>query len=241
MTNVFFITYGGRANNGNTYVPYKAIAHTADEAIAVINTWKPYGRKNSTDSIVVNERTAEKIRDLFRDGFGTYPSGEPRTYVGMRTTGCGAWDIGFHPALADTIEEHERIYNEQREAAKAERLRQAEAAKQRRLAELNVQRRGWYHVELDVRLSVFAQHGNDYLTDITFEGNIFAESGADAYGKVVKHVLDHPEELTHRGNIGSLHAWGEMDSGNFRFTFLGVKTDEGFSMEKWEKWQKNSL
>ena len=32
--NVFCITYGGRANNGNTYVPYKAIAHTAEEAIA---------------------------------------------------------------------------------------------------------------------------------------------------------------------------------------------------------------
>lgn len=234
--NIFCITYGGRANNGNTYVPYKAIVRTADEAIAQINTWHPYGRKNSTDTITVNERTAEKIRTLFRDGFGCYPSGEPRTYLGLRTTGCGAWEIGFHPALADTLEEHERIYNEQREAAKQERKRLAEAAIQRRLAELNEQKRGWYHAELTVRAMVFARKGNDYMTDLTFSGNVIADSGADAYDKALKHVMEHPEELTHRGNMASLHAWPDMVSRDYTFTFLGVKTDEGYSVEKWEEW-----
>lgn len=234
MTNVFFITYGGRANNGNTYVPYKAIAHSADEAIAVINTWKPYGRKNSADCIVVNERTAEKIRGLFRDGFGTYPSGEPRTYAGFRTTGCGAWEIGFHPVMADTIEEHERIYNERREAARQDRMRQAEAAKQRRMAELHEQKTGWYHVELNIRLMVFARQGNDYIADTTFTGDVIANSGMDAYGKALQHIQDHPEELTHRGNIATLHAWGEPDSSDYSFTFLGVKTDEGYSVDKWK-------
>ena len=236
MTNVFFITYGGRANNGNTYVPYKAMAHSAEEAIAVINTWHPYGRKNSTECIIVNERTAEKIRDLFRNGFGSYPSGESRTYLGLRTTGCGAWEIGFHPALADTLEEHDRIYNEQREAAKAERMRQAEAAKQRKLSELNEQRRGWYHVELNVRLMVFAQRGNDYFADEIFIGNIIADSGMDAYGKALKYIQDHSEELTHRGNIATLHAWAEPDSSDYSFQFLGVKTDDGYSVKKWHEW-----
>lgn len=236
--NIFCITYGGRANNDNTYVPYKAIAHTADEAIAQINTWHPYGRKNSTDTITVNEATAEKIRTLFRDGFGCYPSGEPRTYLGLRTTGCGAWEIGFHPALADTLEEHERIYNEQREAAKQERKRLAEAAIQRRLEELNEQKRGWYHAELTVRAMVFARKGNDYMTDLTFSGNVIADSGADAYDKALKHVMEHPEELTHRGNMASLHAWPDMVSRDFSFTFLGVKTDEGYSVEKWNEWKE---
>lgn len=237
--NIFCITYGGRANNGNTYVPYKAIAHTADEAIAQINTWHPYGRKNSTECITVNEATAEKIRTLFRDGFGCYPSGQPRTCETMRTTGCGAWDISFYPALADTLEEHERIYNEQREAAKAERKRLAEAAIQRRLEELNEQKRGWYHAELTVRAMVFARKGNDYMTDLTFSGNVIADSGADAYDKALKHVMEHPEELTHRGNMASLHAWPDMVSRDYAFTFLGVKTDDGYSVEKWEEWKKN--
>lgn len=237
MANVFCITYGGRANNGNTYVPYKAIAHTADEAIAVINTWKTYGRKTTGDNLVVNERTAEKIRALFRDGLGSYPSGQPRTCETMRTMGCGAWDISFYPALADTLEEHERIYSEQREAAKAERMRQAEAYRQKRLAELNEQRRGWYHVELNLRLMVFAQRGNDYFADTTFEGDIIADSGMDAYQKAVKHVQDNPGELTHRGNMATLHAWGEPDSSDFSFQFLGVKTDDGYSVEKWQEWR----
>lgn len=236
MTNVFFITYGGRANNGNTYVPYKTMAHSAEEAIAVINTWKPYGRKNSTECITVNERTAEKIHDLFRNGFGNYPSGEPRTYAGFRTTGCGAWEIGFHPALADTLEEHERIYNEQREAAKAERMRQAEAARQRRLAELSEQKPGWYHVALELELMVHATQGNDYILHTTFEGDVIADSGMDAYGKAVKHVLDHPEELTYRGNMAFLEFYANPDGSNglsYNCTFLGVKTDEGYSVEKW--------
>lgn len=237
MANVFLVTYGGRANNGNTYVSYKAIAHTADEAIAVINTWKTYGRKTTGDCLVVNERTAEKIRTLFRDGLGNYPSGQPRACETMRTTGCGAWDITFYPPLADTLEEHERIYNEQREAARQERMRQAEAYRQKRLAELNEQRRGWYHVSLGLRLMVFAQRGNDYFADTTFEGNTIADSGMDAYNKIVKHVQDNPGELTHRGNMATLHAWGEPDSSDFTFQFLGVKTDDGYSVEKWQEWR----
>ena len=240
MANIFFITYGGSARNGNTYTPYKAIAKTADEAIAVINTWKTYGGKRDYASpIMVNATTEQKIRNLFRDGFGTYPSGQPRTYVGLRTTGCGAWEIGFHPALADTLEEHERIYNERREAAKAERKRLAEAAIQGRLAELNEQRKGWYHAELTIRAMVFAQKGDDYMTNLTFSGNVIADSGADAYDKALKHVMDHPEELTHRGNMATLHAWPDMTSHDYSFTFLGVKTDEGFSIDKWNEWKNN--
>ena len=229
MANVFLVTYGGRANNGNTYVPYKAIAHTADEAIAVINTWNTYGKSDSQAAnpewlhIKVNATTEQKIRNRFRDGLGSYPSGAARTCETMRTTGCG--------------EEHERIYNEQREAAKRERMRQAEAAKQRRLAELYEQRRGWYHVELDLRLSVFNNHGNDYRTDMTFSGNVIADSGMDAYDKAVKDIKN--DGFTHRGNIAMLESWADPESHGYSFAFLGVKTDEGYSVEKWEEWKKN--
>ena len=236
MTKSIFVCYSGNDRYGNTYTPYKAIAKTADEAIAVINTWQSYGGKRDYASpIMVNATTEQKIRDLFRDGFGTYPSGQPRTYVGLRTTGCGAWEIGFHPALADTLEEHERIYNEQREAAKQERIRLAEIAKQRRLGELNEQKRGWYHVELELRLSVFNNHGNDYRTDMTFSGNVIADSGIDAYDKAVKSI--HNEGFTHRGNIAMLESWAESTSNGYEFLFLGVKTDDGYSVEKWEEWK----
>ena len=238
MANVFLVTYGGRASNGNTYVPYKAIAHTADEAIAVINTWQTYGgRRDYASPIMVNATTEQKIRTLFRDGLGSYPSGQPRTCETMRTTGCGAWDISFYPALADTLEEHERIYNEQREVARGMRIAQAKAVKELRLKKLNEQKRGWYHVELNLRLSVFNNHGNDYRTDMTFSGNVIADSGMDAYDKAVKDIKN--DSFTHRGNIAMLESWAEPESRDYSFTFLGVKTDEGYSVEKWEEWHKN--
>ncbi len=239
MTNVFLVTYGGRASNGNTYVPYKAIAHTADEAIAVINTWQTYGgRHDYASPIMVNATTEQKIRTLFRDGLGSYPSGQPRTCETMRTTGCGCWDISFYPALADTLEEHERIYNEQRMVARGMRMAQAKAVKELRLKKLNEQKRGWYHVELDLKLYVFANRGNDYFADTTFTGNIIADSGADAYDKAVAHIQGAPSEVvSYHGNVSSLHGWAEMTSSGYSFTFLGVKTDEGYSVEKWEEWK----
>ena len=242
MTNnqVFCVTYGGRAGNGNTYVPYKAIVHSADEAIAVINTWKTYGNhKVENNDIVVNEISEKKIRELFSAGSITTYEGVKTNRLSLRTTGCGCWDITFYPALADTLEEHNRIYNEQREAAKQERMRQAEEAKQRRMAELMEQKRGWYHVELELCLSVFNNRGNDYRTQKTFSGYVIADSGADAYNKAVAHIESHPDELEHHGNMAILETYAEATSHGYEFTFLGVKTDGGYSVEKWEEWRKN--
>lgn len=240
MANVFCITYGGRSRNGNVFVPYTAIAHTADEAIDIINTWHTYGHYEQ--NIHVNDYTAGKIRELFEKGIKPEHQGQRACYGNFRTTGCGCWDISFYPALADTLEEHERIYKEQREAARKERLRLAEEAKQRRMAELMEPRKGWWHVELELELMVFATKGNDYVTHSTWEGNTVADSGMDAYNKVVKYVKEHPEELTHRGNMALLQFYAQPDSGNglsYDCTFLGVKTDEGYSVEKWEEWHRN--
>ena len=242
MANVFFITYEGPARNGNSYCPYKAIAHTADEAIAVINTWKTYGRKTSTqpsDCITVNERTAEKIHELFRDGLGVYYNNKPRDYYSVKTTGCGAWSIYFRHALADTLEEHNRI-QEEREALEAEeRKKRHEHYVQKRLSELNEQKRGWYHASLEIRLYVFNNHGNDFIRDTEYNCDLIADSGMDAYGKVVEWVRKHPEEVVVNGNVACLQSFCEPTDMGFSFTFLGVKTDEGYSVEKWEEWKKN--
>lgn len=233
----FLVSYEGFSRNNNVCNPYKAVVHTADEAISVINTWHTYGHHD--EFIVVNETTEKKIRELFANGFVVPYGGGKSTNVTLRTTGCGCWDIIIRPALADTLEEHNRIYNEQREAAKQERLRLAEEAKQRRLAELNEQKRGWYHVSVEIRLYVFATSGNDYMPYMEYSCDLIADSGLDAYNKTVKYLKDHPEELTHRGNIATLQSVCDPTSSDFECTFLGVKTDEGYSVEKWEEWKKN--
>lgn len=244
MTNnqAFLVSYEGITRNNNVCNPYKAVVHTADEAITVINTWHTYGHHE--EFIVVNAVAEKKIRELFTNGFVEQYGGGKSNAVTLRTTGCGCWDIIIRPALADTLEEHNRIYNEQREAAKQERLRKAEEYKQRRLAELHEQKRGWYHVELELRLYVFATRGNDYFANTTFTGNIIADSGMDAYNKAYWYVRDNPGELDKdcvrsRGDWGVLQSVCDPTSSGFEFLFLGVKTDYGYSVEKWEEWHKN--
>lgn len=240
MEKSFFVCYSGTDRYGNTHVPYKAVVQTADEAIAVINTWKTYGKKDSSnrlEQIVVNALTETKIREYFANGQIITYDGYKTDYLKVRTTGCGCWDIIIRHALADTLEEHERIYNEQREIAKQERMHQAEIAKQKRLDELNELKRGWYHVELELCLSVFNSHGNDYRTNMTFSGSVIADSGMDAYRKAVEDIKK--EGFTHRGNIAILETWAEPTSNGFQCTFLGVKTDEGYSVKLWEEWHKN--
>ena len=241
MLNAVYITYGGQANNGNYYFPYKAIAHSADEAIAVINTWKSYGRKYSVspaDNIRVNAVSEKKIRALFKDGFGQYLTGEPKSYMGIRTTGCGAWEIGFSYPLADTLQEHERIYNERQKALEAARKEREREIKREREAALNVRRRGWYHVEIDITLYVFARHGNDHFANTTFCGTVLAESGADAYGKAVNEIENNP--MLYHGCPIVVHAIPDACSDDFSFTFLGMRTDEGYSVKEWEKWKETN-
>lgn len=185
----------------------------------------------------MNDYTAGKIRELFEKGIKPEHQGQRVCYGDFRTTGCGCWSISFYPALADTLEEHERIYKEKREAAKQERMKAIEEARKRRLVELNEQKRGWYHVSLELRLYVFANRGNDWMEDADYSCNLIADSGMDAYDKVVKYVKDHPQELTVRGNITALQSYCGPTDGGFECNFLGVKTDEGYSIDLWEEWK----
>lgn len=240
MKNVFCIVY---KNPSSDYVPYKAIVHTPEEAIAAINTWTTYGRRNSVkdwERIKVNAQSEKKIREIFECGFYPEQVKYPSVLCGsLRTTGCGAWDICFYPAFADTLEEHERIYNERREIAKKERMRLAETAKQRRWTELKEYKRGWYHVSMEIRLYVFTDKGNDLRTSMEYSCNIIADSGIDAYSKTSKYLQDHPEELKHHRGWAVLESVCAPTSGDYDFTFLGMKTDEGYSVEAWEEWHKN--
>lgn len=39
--------------------------------------------------------------------------------------------------------------------------------------------------------------------------------------------------------MATLHAWPDMTSHDYSFTFLGVKTDEGYSIDKWNERKNN--
>lgn len=238
MTQSFFVCYSGTDRYGNTHMPYKAVVQTADEAIEVINTWKTYG-KPTARQIKVNAIAGFKIREYFTNRVNiTWDGYKTNLPLSVRTTGCGCWDIIIRPALADTLEEHDRIYNEQREAAKQERKRQAEAAMQRRLGELYEQKRGWYHVSLEIRMYVFTNKGNDIMPYADYSCDVIADSGMNAYDKTVKYLHEHPEEIKHPRGSAALQSVCEPTSSGYDFTFLGVKTDDGYSIDIWNEWKE---
>ena len=238
------------------YFSKKQMCETADQAIEFINGLK-YRNQENQPNLVVNDHTRELLQQAFRQEWQTnehgrdyiwlggkdyagIPSKQVFGYLEIATTGCGNTRIYGYKPLADTVEEHDRIVKERDEAAAKVQQEKREAAVQKRLGELYEQRKGWYRVQLDIKLMVFNNHGNDYIADTTFEGDIIATCGADAYNKAVKHLCDGPEEvITYHGNISALQSWSDMTSYGYEFLFLGVKTDDGYSVEKWEEAKAN--
>lgn len=236
------------------YFDRKQMCETAEEAIEFINSLH-YRDLEKQPLLAVNEYTERLLREAFRQKWQVNEHGRSYIWLGgknyagtpskqvftldIATTNCRETRIFGYRPLADTIEEHDRLVKERDKAEKRVQQEKREAAEQKRLGELYEQRRGWYDVGLELELMVFNNSGNDYTTATTFTGKIIADSGMDAYDKAVKHVHDHPEELEHHGNMAVLQYCAEPTSDGYNFAFLGVKTDDGYSVEKWEEWKKN--
>ena len=216
MKNNFVIVYCGQ----------KGMAATPEEAKRIIETFHGYGR-HSNPTLIVNAQTSAKIDLIYTDN-----NAQCRD---LRTTNCGAKGIDFYPALADTLEEHERIYQERCEAEKRERLAKAEALKQQMLHEWNEPRRGWYSVSVEV--SAHRIDGNMARRWLTFSGHIIANSKMDAYNKALDPSQNGPQDMCcERGLIyEGCSAWNSSDT---EVLFLGMKTDYGYSVDAWEEAKK---
>lgn len=157
------------------YFGQKALCSTPEEAFHFINNL--YYRGNSKSKLICNKRCMAQIWKLFAGLKLNNGNGE------LWTTGCSTTRIKVYPALADTLNEHERIYAEKAAAAKAERLRENEKRLNGINAELDKQQRGKYYVCL-----TYGQRDyNTFKTKLCkFEGSVLADSGRDAYTKFGK-------------------------------------------------------
>lgn len=225
------------------YFSNKQICETAEQAIDFINGLKQHNQQNLRN-IVVNEHTSRLLHNVFRaEKWQTNESGQPyfktdnMLHYGrleIATTGCGQTRIYGYCPLGETVEEHDAAVAAQR-AAYDERVK---AMKEARRRELEFVRRGWYRVTLGIRLYVHNRKGNDYIADVTFSGEIIANSGMNAYDKTVEYIRNNPAELSHHGNMAILQSLSDPDSNDYTFFFLGVKTDDGYSVDKWEEWRE---
>ncbi|WP_036882179.1 hypothetical protein [Prevotella disiens] len=225
------------------YFSKKQMCETAEQAIEFINGLK-YRNQENQRNISVNEHTKKILHSAFATEWQTNNYGQPFLMLNgmyrsgnieIATTGCGNTRIYGYKPLGDTVEEHDKAV-----AAKANAMRVKQEdffnkKLEERKIELNAIRKGWYHVELEIRINVLNKIGNDYVADKTFSGDIIAESGMDAYNKAVEYVKKSPSELCAITTTGILQDYSNPYDNGFSFIFLGVRTDDGYSVEKWEE------
>lgn len=201
------------------YGKQQALCHSAQEAEEAINSFM--GRWGMLE---VNPTTAKNLNVLFAgEEFG-----EPYSLPWLKTTNCSDQFIKLYPALSDTLEGHLQAYAEKCAKEKAERLRLAEQAKRERMLDWSKCRKGWYHVQTEITaLSMMS----DKRVIRIFSGDVLADSKAGAFGQALEQMNDY---CSSNGLVFEIMS--EWDSSETSVEFLGMKTDEGYSVEEWEKY-----
>ena len=204
-----------RKNIVIVYCGQVGMAHSHEEAKNVIESFRSYGRRNG-DLLVVSTLLDGYLAQLF--------SYENVPLKRWRTKNCGCKDIVFYEALADTLEEHQRIYKDRCEREKAERIARAEEYQHKLYTWANEPRRGWYGCRIEVNAL------NQYMKPrfLEFTGEVLADSIMDAYNKACAQMPDFcaSKELVFSG-------MDPLDYNNVYF--LGMKMDGGFSVDAWEE------
>lgn len=219
------------------FFKHKALCFTPEEAITFIDGLPGISCNAKTDSFVraLFETDVPASRDshlinnmvsVERDGFIHYIYAKGNT---IKTTGCGKASISIHEAPADTLEECEAIYLGEKEERERREAVCREAYLQAQLADLYRPRKGWYSVEMTYRQAYSHPTLGIERRWKTFTGELIAGSGKEAYDKTIKYLSDRMDNLP-----DSLYP-AETDN-KFGFVFLGMRTDDGYSVEAWEKY-----
>ncbi len=201
------------------YCGQKGIAGTKEEAIQLIESFRNYGKKDG-ELLVVNDNLSKGLENLFSDG----------VIKSFKTINCGCKAIMIYEALADTIEEHQRIYDERCENEKKERIAASNARKEALLKEFKEIKRGWYGVNLEINC-LDIRSSRRYTK--SFSGNILADSKMEAYNKSLAQ-MDY--FCSSRDFI--FESAAEWNSSNTEIEFLGMRTDNGYSIDAWNEFSR---
>lgn len=229
----FVFTYEGYTRNNQHLTHYTVLATTPEELYAQMSDWHIYG--NAERELITPNANFRAIINAIFSGDGQY-----RNVNGMmndtpkrdiKTTGCGCFGINYTPALAATLDEHLALVRKAEEDAKAERIRLANEKTAELRKEFNEVRRGWYYVEIDFS----ADTSNGHRVFRTFSGYTIADSKMDAYNKALYN--DIKDLCASRGLI--FERATEWNGSTTDVRFVGLKTDDGFSVEAWEEYMNN--
>lgn len=201
------------------YCGQKGIAATKEEAIKLIESFRNYGKKDGK-LLIVNDNLSKGLENLFADG----------VIKSFKTVNCGCKAIMIYEALADTVEEHQRLYDERCENEKKERIAASNARREALLKEFREIKRGWYGVNLEINC-LDIRTSRRYAK--SFNGNIIADSKMDAYNKALGQMDDFCASREYVFESAS-----EWNSSSTDVEFLGMRTDYGYSIDAWYEFSK---
>lgn len=164
------------------------IARSADEAKAVIESF----------GLQVNNYATKYLSELFK--------GE-EVAERVRTAGCGPNDIRFYPTLAPTIEEHNRLYREEKEKRRLEAVARKEKEDEELRKLMMVPRKAVYHVEAEVTAWDCRWAHKRYMV---CSAECVAESAWNAYQKFVPTEV---EKICRERGCELLHCGTPFDNG----------------------------
>lgn len=199
--------YFGRPNWSRQNVEKGVIFETIEQLEAWMATTTTYCNPGRP-CLQLNPSSREKVENWLA---------QPDKPFYFKTTNCGCWDILLTTTNCDSFDE----YKQQRDEAAKQK---AQAREQKRLAELYEPRKGWYGVNLELSGDGITTHPNSCKD---FTGKVIADNGAEAYKKAVSECQAMAPGYSPAGMLSS----------GYSFEFLGVKTDDGYSVELWQQWK----
>lgn len=194
------------------YFDKTALITTAKEAIEFINSLQYRGNSHA---ITCNQHTENLLQNLF-NGSVLPAYGKPFVnYYSLATTGCGNTNINLYLALADTLEEHNKIVALNQEAKAEEEKKAREERAQAHFEEMNENLSGWFVVT--VTGTAFKLRGSD--GKVTKSVRVLADNKMEAYNKAIKNLEENPPK--------NVMMWSGFESSRSALIeYIGVWTDE---------------
>lgn len=156
------------------YFGTSALCQSPEQAVDFIN--QLYYRGQHSSRLQCNTFCRKKIEELF--SFND-------KIQSLSTTGCGITRINIYPALAPTLEEHNRLYEEQLAKQKAIRL-QENAKRLRKIEEdLKKYRPGIYTFSITCPVT-FVEFNRSYFRELTYTAT--SDSAKHAYTYIAKKI-----------------------------------------------------
>lgn len=182
------------------------LVKSVNEAVDFINSLQYRG---SSYSLTCSDHCRMKLEEFFHS--------ESAAEM-LTTTGCATTRINIFTALADTLEEHNKITVANKEQIERERADKAERAHQEWIKQMYAAAKGWYVVTLDVLVSKIK--GNDGVKTYSFR--ILADNQMEAYERACRKIM---EEGVNDRNVSFVYEIKDSAKSAL-IEYVGVWTDE---------------